>query len=554
MKFDLVALFGNMVSWYAKLPLAQKVAWPLFIAGSMFVIVFISRWAGRPDYAMLYSDLEQGDAASVVESLKDKKVSYLLRDDGRTIDVSPPESVHDLRLELASAGLPKNGKVGLELFSGNLLGMTGMQEQINLIRGTQGELERTIGSIEAVRSVRVHITKPDKSAFIKKDVLPTASVLLKLKGGMELTKEQVKGIANLVAGSVERLLPENVTILDSRGNLLNEKRTEEQKQGADTTQLDYQRSLEASLMKRIESMLSEILGPGKAVARVTAELDFSKQEKEEEAFDPGSQVARSERSVFENASGSQEGGVPGISSNITNAPGLLSAPDSAQGSGRRELVKNFEVSRAISRTVSAVGKLSRLSVAVLVDGQYSNPAQPAAGAEASAAIVKNYKPLTPEMLRQIDSLVKQAVGFDPDRGDTVTVENIRFFEADESLEQALQSGEGVNLAFKALAIAGPILLGILFFLIVVRPLVRLITSPTEAEVDLSRLLPGSVEELEAELEAERGKASSIIPDANLPAINIEELEELLAENSKIVRDNPQHAALLIRYWINDGRM
>ena len=553
MNFDFGAVFGQVVSLYARLPLAQKIAIPVLIAGSMGLIIFVSQWASRPDYGVLFSGLQENDAAAVVEKLKDDKIAFRLRDDGKTVEVSPPDIIHELRLQLAAGGLPRGGSVGYELFNESSLGRTGFVEKLTFIRALQGELERTIQSIDAVRSVRVHITKPKRSVFVKRDVLPTASVLLRLKAGSELDGQQVKGIANLVANSVERLTADNVTVVDSHGKMLNQKSTSgAMMAGSDSTKLQYKSRIEDEYSRRIETMLTEVLGPGKAVARVTADIDFSKYEKEEEAYDPGGQVVRSSREVQEAAGLGAAGGVPGVISNLTNDPGVLTPPNSGEnGNNRRETVTNYEVSRAVSRTTSAPGAITRLSVAVLVDGQYSADGATDGGNDAAAA--KTYVPLQSDTLRKIEGLVKQTVGFDVARGDTVTVENIRFFEPDESIEDALARAETQDLIFRGVSWALPALFILLFFMMVMKPLIRFLVSPTEAEVDLSRLLPAGIEELEAELEQERSKLMSSA-DVAAPAVDIEELESLLAENSKLVSDSPQQAALLIRYWLNDGRL
>lgn len=555
MKFDIGAIFGQIVAIYAKLPLAQKIALPLIIAGSMGAIIFVTNWANRPDYQVLFSGLEEGDAAAVVENLKDKKIGFRLRDEGRTIEVTPPEIVHELRLELAGMGLPKGGSIGFELFNENSLGRTGFVERVTLIRALQGELERTISSIEAVRNVRVHITKPEKTVFIKRQNPPTASVLLRLKAGKELTKPQIKGIASLVASSVEGLTPENVSILDHKGNLLNEHfDKDEEADGTDVTKLDYQRRIETAYVQRIETMLTEILGPGRAVARVTADVDFSRYEREEEAYDPAGQVTRSERRVEEKAGQSAEGGVPGVLSNLSNEPGLLAGPDeNKDANARLESVRNYEISRAISKTVSAAGKILKLSVAVLVDGQYVEIPTEEKDEAGNPVAVKHYKPLTTEMMRKIENLVKQAVGFDPTRGDIVTVENIQFFEPTDTLEDVLQRAEMQDMIFRGLSWVLPAVFTLLFFFIVLKPLINFLVNPTVAEVDLSRLLPAGIEELEAEMEAERSRLS-VLPDRDEPAVDIEEIEALLSENSRLVKENPQQAALLIRYWLNEGRI
>ena len=551
MKFS---AFEQLISLYTKAPLAHKIAVPLLLIFGVGSIVFVSRWASRPSYHVLYSGLEEGDAAAVVEHLKDQKIKFDLRDGGRTIEVTPPEMVHELRLELAAVGIPRGGSTGFELFDEIPLGQTGFVEKIKRTRAIQGELERTIQSLDVIRKVRIHVTIPERSVFIKRDTPPTASVLLKLKAGARLTQEQVAGIAHLVANSVERLTVENVTIVDTKGNMLNEQNTEESLSGMDRSRIEYQSGIEQVYSKRVETMLSEILGPGRAVARVTAELDFSRFEKEEEAFDPGGQVIRSERQVDESMGLSAQGGVPGVISNLTNDPGVLTAPDSSKNAnGRTERVTNYEVSRAVSRMVSSPGKITKLSVAVLVDGQYKQAASDAAGAPDAAAVPgKEYKPLTREMLHKIENLVKQAVGFDPTRGDVVTIENIRFYETDETMEEMFEKEALNDQIYNWVSLAVPVVLGIIFLLIVIKPLVQYLIRPTESEVDLSRLLPAGIGELEAEMDAERSKLSTT-PIADMPSVDIEELEELLSENSRAVKENPQQAALLIRYWLNEGR-
>ncbi len=550
MKVDIGAVFEQLVSMYAKLPLAQKIAIPVLIMASMFSIVFVSSWANKPDYQVLFANLEEADAGAVVESLKDKKVKFRLRDGGKTIDINPPELVHELRIELAAGGLPRGSNVGYEVFNETSLGQTGFVEKINFVRAIQGELERTIASIDSIKHARVHITIPKPSVFVKRDAFPTASVLLKLRPGTDLAPSQVKGIAHLVAGSVERLKSENVTIMDSRGKLLNEKLDEEMTGGADVTRLAYKQKVEKAYMEGIESMLTAVLGPGKAVARITADIDFNKYEKEEEAYDPAGQVIRSERSIEESAGLTAEGGVPGVVSNLTNDPGLLTPPDSSKNSNlRSESVKNFEVSRSVSRTIAASGALERLTVAVMVDGQHISIPTGKKDESGDPITEKHYKPLTAEMLRKIENLVKQTVGFDATRGDVVTVENMKFFESDEDLEGLFEAQETQVLVFKLLPYVGSGLLLIILF-ILVKPLVTFLVKPTEAEVDLSRLLPTGIQELEAELEAERGKLSSL-PTVEVPEIDIEEVEGILSENSRLVRENPQQAALLIRYWLNE---
>jgi flagellar M-ring protein FliF len=546
--FDPSAILSQATEGFLKLPLIQKILFPLLIVGSITGIMYVSRLANQPDYSVLYSDLSPADSAAVIERMKEQKIKYEIRGDGTTIAVSPSEIVPELRMSLAAEGIPKGGTMGYELFDQTSnLGLTALGEKIKSQRALQGELERTISSLDAVLAVRVHITQPEKSVFAKQGSEATASVMLKLRPGAELERKQIKGIANLVAGSVEGLKTDNVAIIDMYGNLLTPSESEkgEDSMGGEATRIQYQREIEKGYALRVEQMLQKVLGPGKVIARVTADLDFSSNEREEESFDPSGQVIRSERSISEGTGLSQRGGVPGVVSNLSNDPNLLSPKDGdSSNAARNENVKNYEVSRALMKSSSPRGKLTRLSIAVLVDGTYETTGT---GPEAK----KTFRPLGAEVLSQIESLVKGAVGFDAVRGDAITVENIPFFDFGEDAVAIMSKKESFDYINLILQRILPILLVFLFFVMIVRPLVKFLVTPTEAELDLERLLPTGVAELEKELESERQKPG--VPQYE-PSVDMEQLEELMSENSRIVKENPQQAALLIRYWLNDGRL
>jgi flagellar M-ring protein FliF len=547
LQLDPKAVLSQLFAGYMNLPLAQKVIFPLLIVGCVSALVFVSKIATEPDFTVLYSDLPTADSAAVVQRLKELKIKYKI--EGDTVSISPPDKVHELRMTLAGEGLPKTGTVGYELFDGTNFATTTAGELVKALRALQGELERTIMSLDAVHSARVHITKPERTIFAKQAQEPSASVLLKMRAGGELDKKQIRGIANFVAGSVEGLKPENVTIIDVFGNLLTPKEEEGEGLGADATRLVYVREVEKGYVQRIEQMLNKVLGPGKVVARVTADLDFSSSERQEESYDPSGQVIRSERSIEEGSGASQRGGVPGVVSNLSNDPKLLSPPDSGnEQSSRKESVKNFEVSRAVIKSATAKGNLVRLSAAVLVDGLYDLIP---VGDPKENKSKKVFKPLPPEMLSQVEGIVKTAVGFDVARGDTVTVENVPFFEPEEGLKEALAQSDTINLISTIGRYAIPFFALLCFMLFLVRPMTKFLITPTEAEVDLNRLLPTGLQELETELETERSKA--VIPEFE-PAVDLEQLGEIMAENSRMVKENPQQAALLIRYWLNDGRL
>ncbi len=570
---DPKAILSQLFEGFLKLPLAQKIMMPALAIFSVSTIIFVSKMATEPDYVVLYSDLSPADSGAVVERLKELKTSY--RVEGNTISVSPPDAVHELRISLASEGLPKTGTVGFELFDGTNFATTTMGEMVKKQRALQGELERTIMAIDSVVSARVHISQPEKTIFAKQAQDPGASVLLKIRPGSELDKKQVRGIANFVASSVEGLKPENVTIIDVYGNLLTPKDEEGEDLGADATRLQYTREVEKGYTQRIESMLAKVLGPGKVVARVTADLDFSSSQREEESFDPGGQVTRSERTIEEGVGTQQRGGVPGVVSNLTNDPNLLSPPNTSDQSSRRENVKNFEVSRAIVKSSQAKGKLLRLSAAVLVDGSH---AEGAAAGTSDAQTQKAFQPLSQEMLSQVEGVVKSAIGYDSSRGDVVTVENVPFFQPDESLTQELAKADQMNMIYRVGALVVPVLALLLFTFVFLVPIRKFLTDTSEQEIDITRLLPQGMPGIEGDITLSPtqamvgggvsasgggdGSAASAIGGGSsrggLPdlsgSVDMQQLGEIMAESSRLVKENPQQAALLIRYWLNEGRL
>lgn len=566
---DPKAVLSSLVAGYLKLPLAQKVLFPFLVIFSVGSIVYVSKLATQPDYTVLYSDLSAGDAAAVVERLKEARASY--RVDGGTISVSPPEAVHELRLSLASEGIPKTGSVGFELFDGTNFATTTLGEMVKKQRAIQGELERTIMSLDTVVSARVHISQPEKTVFAKSAQEPSASVLLKLRPGAELDKKQISGISNFVASSVEGLKPQHVTIIDMYGNLLTSSEPEggEGHLGADAGRLLYIREVEKGYAQRIEVLLAKVLGPGRVVARVNADIDFSSSEREEESYDPSGQVVRSERTVEEGAAAQARGGIPGTVSNISNGPPVVNPPAGAQQQNNRsEKVKNFEVSRAITRSAQARGKVVRLSAGVLVDGKYTEISQMGGDGKPTGKMLKEYIPLTPEMMSQVEGIVKSAIGYDTSRGDLVTVENVPFFTPDESLAAELAKADDSAKWYRLGSMAVPVLALLLFVFVVLRPMVKFLTSSSDPDVDLARLLPSEVSELDARAQAIGGQNGADSSEAigaieagrrggalDLESsVDLEQLGEIMAENSRLVKENPQQAALLIRYWLNDGRL
>ena len=386
-----------------------------FIGGLIVLVLLfigVSFWYGsKPDYVPLYTNLETKDAGDVVNTLKEEGVSYDLVEDkkGATILV-PANQVHDLRLELASAGLPRGNK-GFELFDDSKLGVTEFQNKINYLQALQGELTRTIEHLGTVEKARVHIVLPEDSLYKKNEKPATASILLMLKPETELTKSEVMGIVNLVSHSVQGLAPENITIIDEQGNILNkneddELEKEEKKNLRTLNQIEMTKKVRDHIQQNIQTMLDKTLGVGNAFVRVSVELDFDDRAIDRQTFTPvvdDSGIIRSQQDISESYSGESNspGGAAGIQSNI---PGYVAEESNANAEyERKESIRNYEINEENQKIIASPGSIRRLTVAVLVSDEITELQQEG-------------------LLRAVSS----AAGINEERGDTISVEPLPF--------------------------------------------------------------------------------------------------------------------------------
>lgn len=396
----------------------------MLIAGIAFlsalafaVLIFVFN---RTDYRPLFTNLSAEDAGEIVKKLKDAKTPYQITADGKGILV-PSDKVYEMRLSLASEGLPQGGGVGFEIFDRKNFGMTEFVQKINYQRALQGELSRTISQLNGVEQARVHLVMPEKSLFQENEKPATASIVLKMKSNRPLSDNEVQGVVHLVASSIEGMDPEHITVLDSRGKILSKGGSSDPATRMTASMQDTQSVYEKNVEERIQSLLDRIVGSGKSVARATATFDFKQVERVDEKFDPEAIAVRSEQRTEEKgASSTTIAGVPGVQTNLGKTP---PKPASASGGGsKNDETLNYEVSRSTSKTIEPVGTLSKISVAVLVDGKYDMPAAVKDGQVGKA----KYIPRSPDELQKIETLVKSAIGFNAERGDQLSVQNIPF--------------------------------------------------------------------------------------------------------------------------------
>ena len=510
-----------------------------------FIIFFATRFSAAP-MELLYGNLSATDSREITQQLELSGVPFKTANNNTEILI-PSEKVTPTRMQMAEMGLPSGGSVGYEVFDKmDALGSTNFMQNVNLVRALEGELARTIKAIDGVQSARVHLVMAQREMFTRETQEPTAAVYIKMRSG-RLAENQVSAVQHLIAASVPKLKPSNISIVDERGALLS--RSYENDQQMVAAQQDESRNkLEHRLAQAVTAMVESSLGPGKVRTEVRAEMEFDKVVTAEETFNPDQSVPRSSVTVNEsNTSTESQPSDVSVANNVPDANLNANGSGKAQTSeNRTEETVNYEISKKTTNSVRESGTLKRLSVAVLVDGTYT-PA-PAEGGE------RTYVPLPEETMTKIDSLVKTAIGFDANRGDQIEVVNMPFTGFDDiagpeefnllgfTKEEIMRMAEGLGVAVVA----------VLVILLVVRPLVtRAFESMPQGEEALmsegmAQLsgpggvpMPGSGQEEEEDLDE---------------LIDIDKVEgrvkaSSLRKISDIVDKHPEEALSIVRTWL-----
>jgi flagellar M-ring protein FliF len=426
------------------------------VAGIIVGIVVVGSWVKSINYAILYSDLEPAEAGDVVSQLTEQNIPYKLTDGGTTITV-PSDEVYKVRISLASQGLPRSGNIGYSIFDKSNLGMTEFLQNLNFRRALEGELTKTIMQLADVQAARVHIVMPKDRLFKEDKQEATASIVLKLRHLGGLSKSQLAGITHLVASSVEGLKPQNISIIDYNGELLSSATSSDPLAGLSSSQLDVRKNVEQYLEKKAQSMLDGVIGQGKSIVRVTAELDFQQVEKTNEIYDPNSAVVRSEETTNEVKSATDKQ--------------QESAAETVDNNRVETAITNYEINKTVEHIVNAVGNIKRLSVAVLLDGIRKK----ADGAAGTAPDV--YEPRPQEEIDRISAIIKNAVGYDTQRNDQIEVVNLSFDrttmdDEQERLDQVVQHEFYFDIGKKVIWV----IVGLLAFLYLRKKLKKLFSS------------------------------------------------------------------------------
>ncbi len=461
---DLKVLLQRIVDFFIKLNKKQKIA--LIAAGVLItaLLVFLLLYPfkekdyAQGGYGVLFERLDSSDNALILQHLQQNQIPYKISKDDTIL--IPKDKVYEERITLASQGIPKTSKVGFEIFDTKDFGATDFDQNIKLIRAIEGELSRTIESLNPILKANVHIAIPKDSVFVAKEVPPSASVMLKLKPDMKLSPTQILGIKNLIAAAVPKLTIENVKIVNENGESIGEGDILENSKELALEQLRYKQNFENILENKIVNILAPIVGgKNKVVARVNAEFDFSQKKSTKETFDPNN-VVRSEQNLEEKKEGAskkQVGGVPGVVSNIGPVQGLKDNKEPEKYE-KSQNTTNYEVGKTISEIKGEFGTLVRLNAAVVVDGRYKIALKDGANA-------LEYEPLSDESLKKINALVKQAIGYNQNRGDDVAVSNFEFNPMAPMIDNATLSEKIMHKTQKILGSFTPLIKYILVFIV-----------------------------------------------------------------------------------------
>lgn len=530
-------------------PLVRQLGLLIGLAAAVAVGIAMFSWSQQPGYVPVYPGLAEKDASAVAEALRAAGVPNRLDPVSGTVTV-PGDKVYDARMRLAAQGLPKGSAQGFEMIQQDQgLGTSQFMESARYQLALETELARTVSSLQPVKSARVHLGLPKASPFLRRQDNASASVLVELYPGRQLEQGQVSSIVHIVASSVPDLAPGAVTVIDQYGHLLTEADPDsEAAQG--TVQFEQTRRLEADEVRRIEQLLTPMLGSGRINAQVSADLDFAVTEEAHESYKPDSAVVRSEQTNEErsrNGSGAAQG-IPGATSNqpppaakpaaANAAPAANAAAANNASDGmlteNRSSTRNYELDRTLSHTRQPVGRLKRLSVAVLVDNV------PHTDAKSGKTTLQ---PLSKEEMAKVESLVKEAVGFDAARGDSISVQNAAFAASEVPAVEPLplwQRPELRDIARQGLGALSVLVL----ILAVLRPLLRSILGGGAADrgapQDLGRI----------NVEAGEDRLSLGGPQG---AAAISPYEQKLAAARSAVAQDPKRVAQVVKTWIgNDG--
>ena len=546
-------LYLELVTGFNKLTVIRQLALMVGLAASIAIGLSAVLWTSGPDYKPVLSSITDYNADQIVEILNVNNIPFKLDQNTGALLVES-DFYHQARLKLAGSGIVSDNIVGMEIMDQEQgLGTSQFVENTRYRRGLEGELSRTISSLQSIKSARVHLALPKESVFVRDTRKPSASVFLELYPGRRLDRSQVEAIVNLVASSISQLSDKDVTVVDQRGTLLSEKDTDSELSVAGK-QFDYARKVEDVLLQRVNSILGPVVGQGRFRAEVSADVDFTAVEKTAEQYNPDLLALRSEQTLRENRNaGANTGGIPGALTN--QPPGAVTIPEAvdengapiggsgngANGQSREETTRNFELDRSISYTRRQQGMVRRLSVAVVVDDLVSlNPE--------TSAIVRT--PWNDDELGRLTLLVRDAVGYDTSRGDSVSVINSPF--ALQEPEEPIIEPPFYQQAW-FLNLLQPTLVGVfvlVLLLLVVRPILKALSDQNKISV---------AEDTEAAIftdetdEISDDQVSLVSTEDILVPGSPEKIERQLNAIRGLIAEEPERVAQVVKQWVMESK-
>ena len=532
---------NNFIQAIKNMSAGRLVALSAVILFLISFFVYIATQLNTTDYSVLYTDLELEDAKQIVERLEGENIKYKLTKNGTEILV-PTEVVNKMRVDTAELALASKGSnVGYELFDNtDALGTTNFVQNVNLIRALEGELARSVRSVDNIKSARVHLVLPKREMFSKEEQEPSASVVIRTISG-QLSQQSVAAIQKLIAASVPKLSVKNVAIVDSSGNLLTEEKNKAL-MDLDHNE-DLRQEMERQMTDRVQNLLDKSIGEGKSRVQVYLEMDFDQVVTNEEIYDPDGQVVRSEASSSSSSVTSEKNAPVTVAQNIPNGDNVVNGDGNETQSANTESTVNYEISKIVRNKVKNSGTISRMTTAVIVDGIYEK--------DAEGKIV--YRPRTEEEMQKLDELIKSAVGYNQDRGDMVEVKNIQFARNQqlepEKIEEILILGFTKDEVIRIAEGIGVALVAILVIVLVIRPLINNAFDMSNKGND-TRLLGENAEEDNLLL----SNFLNDDTDAGADMINLNKIDGRVKASSvkrinDIVEKNPDTAVNIVRGWL-----
>ncbi len=526
----------------------------LGIAGIIAFMTVVWLWSQKPDYRVLFANFSDKDGGAIVAQLEQMNVPFKFSDGGTAILV-PSEQVHEARLKLAAQGLPKGGNVGFELLENQKFGVSQFVEQVNFQRALEGELERSIQSVDSVQGARVHLAIPKSSVFVRDQLKPTASVILNIHAGRTLDPRQVSAIVHLVASSVPELPSENVTLVDQNGNLLSDTSKQDGANQIDPTKIKYIEDMQSNIAKRVESIIAPLVGPNNVRAEASADIDFSTVEQANESYKPNQKpdetTIRSMQTSESQSTSSTTGGVPGALSNqppapatapITsnNAAGAGAAAAGTPSNSQKNVTTNFEVDKTVRYVQQPMGNIKRLAVAVVVNNKTVFDKKGKASS----------RPLNEAEKKQIIDLAKQAMGFNADRGDTISVVNSSFVEPEAQVVAPLplwKDPANIELAKEIGKFLAGIIIIMMLYNRMLKPMMKSLTAPPALPV-LNAENPAQITNADGTVtQVSEGEAAG-----NNNAQTGQSYQQNLEITKQIARENPKLVANVVTSWVSQS--